>query len=63
MQPGRMMFWTLRIHDGALAAGVLLLIIGASLVVANLAMSATPISDDERLRLVDQYNRSITPQP
>ena len=49
--------------DGAVAAGVVLLIVGASLIVANVSMSASPISDDERLHLIEQYNRSIKPQP
>jgi hypothetical protein len=49
--------------DGALAAGVVLLFFSAVLIVGEATTSASPISDDERLRLVDQYNQSIKPQP
>jgi hypothetical protein len=48
--------------DGALAAGVVLLVLSAVLIVAEVSTNASPISDDERLRLIDQYNRSIKPQ-
>lgn len=45
--------------DGALAAGLVLLVISASLIVADATMTASPISDDERVGLIDKYNRSI----
>ncbi len=51
-----------RRSDGAVAAGIALLAAGASLIVADATLSTTPISDDQRAALVDQYNRTL-PNP